>query len=157
MYRIVLDPTILFRGLLNPHSLCGRLLSQYTHRVQVIFSAQTMQVVATLLMNNAWAIKFPSYNQIDPSQVGRLLCSATVIPIPASQHRNPFVAVAIAANADYLVCEHPLFLELRDAVPVKILDTRAFITLLEAVPSPPPHSDIVNPGEPTDPRPSTLP
>ena len=145
MYRIVLDPTILLRGLFNPYSLCGRLLSQYAHRVQVIFSAQTMKVVATLLMNDAWAIRFPPFKQIDPSWVGRLLHSATIIPVPAPQHRNPFVAVAIAANADYLVCEHPLFLELRDAVPVKSIDTRAFITLLEAAPSPPPPSAIVNP------------
>ena len=155
MYRIVLDPTILLRGLFNPFSLCGRLLSQYTHRVQVIFSAQTRTAVATLLVNDAWAIKFPALKQIDPLWVGRLLRSATIIPIPVPHHRNPFVAVAIAANADYLVCEHPLFLELRDAVPVPIIDTRAFITLLEAAPSPPP-SDIVNHGEPTEPSPSTL-
>lgn len=157
MYRIVLDPTILFRGLFNPHSLCGRLLSQYTHRYQAIFSDRTMKVVSILLMSDACAIKFPPIKQIDPIWVGRLLRSATTIPTPAPQHPNPFVAVAIAANADYLVCEHPLFFQLRDAVPIKIVDTRAFIALLEAENSPPQDSGIVNLGKPTDTRPSTFP
>jgi hypothetical protein len=148
MYRIVLDPTVLIRGLFNPDSICGRLLSLYSNRYQALFSAKTIRVVATLLMNETWPIKFPAFKRIDPAAVGRLLRSAPIIPVPAPQHRNPFVAVAMAANADYLVCEHPLFLHSLEALPMPTLSTRAFIALLETE-TPVSHQGIAKQGDPS--------
>ncbi len=38
MLHVVLDPVVMLRALINPHSPCGQLLSEYADRYRAVFS-----------------------------------------------------------------------------------------------------------------------
>jgi len=130
MRRVVLDHLVLLRGLLNPHSICGRLLSEYAHRYKAVFSNSTVKVYF-LLYHPDLVAKYPRLSKVDPKQAGRLFARAQRVHIEAAQHKNAFIAAAIAAQADYLVCEDASLLALQGKIEIPIIDTRAFIALLE--------------------------
>ena len=130
MYRVVLDAVILLRGLVNPHSICGMLLSEYTHRYQVIFSEETRKALVLLPFHPLLLAKYPHLSKTDPRQAGRLIARAEKVHVQPDHSDNIFIAAAIAAKADYLVCEDPALLALRGRSKIPIIDARAFVTLL---------------------------
>jgi predicted nucleic acid-binding protein len=134
MYRVVLDPIVILRGLINPHSICGSLLSDYASRYKVVFSAEMGQALIFLPHHPMLIAKYPRLARLDPRQAGRLLARAEKVHIDLALHPNVVVATAIAAQAGYLICEDAQLLAVRDKIPVPILSAAAFIALLASEP-----------------------
>jgi predicted nucleic acid-binding protein len=134
MYRVVLDPIVILRGLINPYSICGTLLSDYAARYKAIFSAETGQALVFLPFHPMLIARFPRLAHLDPRQAGRLLARAEKVQIDHAVHPNVVVATAIAAQADYLICEDAQLLAAREKIPVPILSAAAFVALLASEP-----------------------
>lgn len=135
MYRVVLDPVVLLRGLLNPHSICGSLLSEYAYRFKVVVSADIAKLLILLCYHPILVDRYPHLSKVDPQHAGRLLLRAERANLQADQHTNIFLATAIAAKADYLVCEDRTLLALHRKTEIPIIDTYGFIMLLETAPA----------------------
>ena len=131
MLRVVLDPIVLLRGLLNPHSICSSLFSEYAHHFKVVVPKQITRVLILLCYHPILVARYPDLSEIDPRHAGRLLLRAEKVDLQADRHSNIFLATAIAAKADYLVCEDQALLALRQKVEIPIIDTRTFVMLLE--------------------------
>ena len=131
MYRIVLDPVTLLRGLLNPHSPCRLLLFDYADRYHALFSDETVRVVRILVLHPILVVGLPSLVKINHSRLTRILLRAERVSIPAEHDDNLFVAVARAAQADYLVCEDRNLLARRDQLGVPVIDAATFLSLLD--------------------------
>ena len=132
MYRVVLDPVVIVRGLINPYSICGSLLSDYASRYKAIFSAQTGHALIWLPYHPLLMAKYTRIVRLDPRQAGRLLARAEKVQIDLDAYPNAFIATAVAAKADYLVCEDAQLLAVRDRSPVPFVSAAAFVTLLES-------------------------
>ena len=135
MVRVVLDPVVVLRGLLNPHSICSTLLAEYAHRFKVVLSAETMRALTVLCYHPILRAKYSRLSKVDPRDAGRLLLRADKVNLPADRSDNIFIATAIAAEADYLVCEDQALLAWRKKIQIPIIDTRAFILLLDTGPA----------------------
>jgi predicted nucleic acid-binding protein len=131
MLRVVLDPVVVLRGLLNPHSICSRLLSEYAYNFKVVVSEEIIRALILLCYHPTLIAKYRRLSKVEPTHAARLFLRAEKASLPADRDGNIFVATAIAAKVDYLVCEDQALLALRQKVKVPIIDTRAFIMLLE--------------------------
>lgn len=131
MVRVVLDPVVVLRGLLNPHSICSSLLSEYAYHFKVVVSEEIIRALILLCYHPTLTARYPRLAKVDPPHVARLFLRAEKANLPADRDGNIFVATAIAAKVDYLVCEDQALLALRQKIKVPIIDTRAFIMLLE--------------------------
>ena len=130
MYHVVLDPIVLLRGLINPHSICGSLLSEYAGRYKAIFSSETSLALVVLPRHPLLVAKYPRLVRVDPRQAGRLLAHAEKVPIDLATVPNAVVATAIAANADYIICEDAHLLAAREKIVTPMLTASEFVTLL---------------------------
>ena len=131
MLRVVLDPVVMLRGLLNPHSLCGRLLSDYSGRYRAVFSDDTVKTLRFLLVHPFLAGRFPSLLEIRPSRLAHIFQYAERVRVPTEPETSVFITLARSARADYLICEdHPLLSECR-ARGIPVLDTSAFLAMLD--------------------------
>ena len=132
MYRVVLDPVVIVRGLINPYSICGSLLSDYASRYKAIFSAETGHALIWLPYHPMLMVKYPRIVRLDPRQAGRLFARAEKVHIDLDAHPNAFIATAVAAKADYLICEDAQLLAVRGKTTVPFLSAAAFVALLES-------------------------
>ncbi len=130
MYRVVLDPVIMLRGLLNPHSACRLLLFDCADRYRAIFSDETIRLIHVLVLHPILVVCLPSLAKINHSRLARILLRAERVPTPAEQG-NAFVAVARTAQADYLVCEDHVLFARRDQLGVPVINAATFLSLLD--------------------------
>jgi predicted nucleic acid-binding protein len=135
MYRVVLDPVVILRGLINPHSVCGILISEYAARYKAVFSAETGQALIFLPFHPMLVARFPRLARLNPRHIGRLFAHAEKVAVDLTSHANVVVATAVAAHADYLICEDPHLLAMQDKLPVRMLSAAAFVALLASEPS----------------------
>jgi len=131
MLRVVLDPVVMLRGLLNPHSLCRYLLFDYADRYCAVFSDNTLRLLRLLLLHPFIAGRLPLLVKISPSRLARLLQYAETVRVPTEPDVNLYIALARAARADYLVCEDQGLLSACQEHGIPVLDTRAFLALLD--------------------------
>ncbi len=136
MVRVVLDPVVLLRGLLNPHSICSSLLSEYAYHFKVVVSEEITKALILLCYHPTLVARYSRLSKVDPRHAARLFLRAEKANLQTDRNSNIFLATAIAAKVDYLVCEDQALLALRQKVKVPIIDTRAFIMLLETGPAP---------------------
>jgi len=132
MYRIVLDPIVILRGLINPHSICGSLLSKYARRYKAIFSPQAGLALIYLPFHPMLIAKYPRLGRLEPRQSGRLYARAEKVQLDSMPHPNIFVATAMAAKVDYLISEDAQLLAMADKIAISILSAAAFVALLES-------------------------
>lgn len=134
MYRVVFDPIVMLRGLLNPHSICGLLFFEYADRYRVLFSDDTVRAVQYLIYHPFVVMAIVNLTKIRPARVARILLRAQRVSIPddfAVPHESIFVTLARAARADYFVCADPKYLDKRDQLGVPVLDVASFLSLVE--------------------------
>ena len=131
MLRVVLDPVVMLRGLLNPYSLCGRLLFEYADRYRAVFSDNTLRVLRLLLLHPVIVVRLPALVKISPSRLARLFQCAERVRVPTEPDVNLHVALARAARADYLICEDQTLLSQCQDHGIPVLNTRAFLALLD--------------------------
>ena len=131
MLRVVLDPIVILRGLLNPHSLCRRLLFDYADRYCAVFSDNTLRLLRLLLLHPFIVGRLPFLVKISPSKLARLFQYAERVRVPTEPDVNLYIALARAARADYLVCEDQILLSQCQDHSIPVLNTRAFVVLLD--------------------------
>ncbi len=131
MLRVVLDPVVMLRGLLNPHSLCRRLLFDYADRYCAVFSDNTLRLLRLLLLHPFIAGRLPLLVKISPSKLARLFQYAERVHVPTEPDVSVHIALARAARADYLICEDQTLLSQCQDHGIPVLNTRAFLALLD--------------------------
>ena len=131
MLRVVLDHAVLLRGLINPYSPCGSLLSDYSYRYRAIFSEATRRALLLLPFNPVLIVKHPHLRKVDPKRASRLAARAEMINLPPGDFDSAVIATALAARVDYIVSEDPVVLDYHDRVDIPIVDAQTFIMLLE--------------------------
>lgn len=138
MVRVVFDTVVFVRALINPHSYCGRLLSQYTTQYELIVSKQTMQELLEVIHRPKIVAKYHSLAKVKLPEIIELVSRAeavTLADVPEvvrDPKDNIFVATALIGRADYLVSEDKDLLVLGATQGVSIVNTETFINLLES-------------------------
>ena len=130
MYRVVLDPIVMLRGLLNPHSICGCLFFDYADRYRAFFSDATVSALHLLIYNPFVVMALTHLTKTNPRQVERLLLRAERVRIPKDLRGNIFVAVALTAHADYVICEDAVIRAKCKERAVPVLTASEFVSLL---------------------------
>ncbi|MEW5986442.1 MAG: putative toxin-antitoxin system toxin component, PIN family [Chloroflexota bacterium] len=111
MIRAVLDTNVFLRALINPHSYCGRLLTEFVDQYELVLSPAIIREVLEVLQRPRLLAKLPQITQIDVVRLITLFEGAHVIDPPEvpSVSRDPkddmFLACARLANANYLITE----------------------------------------------------
>jgi len=131
MYRVVLDPFVMLRGLLNRRSPCACLLSDYSDRYRAVFSEDTIRAIRLLLVHPILIAAFPRLPRLGQSHLAQAFLAAERVPVERESDTSVFVAAARAAKVDFLVSEDPALLADQAAVGVPVLDSRAFLSLLD--------------------------
>jgi predicted nucleic acid-binding protein len=131
MLRVVLDPVVMLRGLLNPHSLCRRLLFDYADRYRAVFSDNALALLRLLLLHPLIVVRLPALVKISSSRLTRLFQCAERVRVPTDPDVSLHIALARAARADYLICEDQTLLSQCQDHGIPVLNTRAFLALLD--------------------------
>jgi predicted nucleic acid-binding protein len=131
MLRVVLDPVVMLRGLLNPHSPCRRLLFDYADRYRAVFSDNTLRLLRLLFLHPLIVARLPLLVKISPSRLARLFQYAERVRVPTEPDVSSCIALARAARADYVICEDQVLLSQCQEQSIPVLNTRAFLALLD--------------------------
>jgi len=131
MYRVVLDPVVILRGLLNPHSPCRRLLFDYAERYQAVFSDDTVRAIRFLVVHPILIVAIPPLAGVSQTRLSQVFLQASRVHVPPEPGVSVFVAAARAARADFLVCEDRRLLEQREQLGVPVIQARPFLALLD--------------------------
>ena len=131
MYRVVLDPVVMLRGLLNRASPCRYLLSDYADHYRAIFSNETVGAIRVLLAHPLLTVAFPPLSGLNVSSLAQTFLCAERVQLPRDPGDSVFVAVARVAQADFLVCEDRRLLARRDCLGVPVIQTCPFLALLD--------------------------
>lgn len=138
MIKAVFDINVFLRGLINPHSRCGRLLDEFAANYDLILSPAIISEVLEVLHRPKLRAKLPQITQLDIAHIIALFEQAQVVEPPEipPASRDPkddkFLACAQFAEADYLVTEDKDLLVLNTYVGTRICQPAEFIALLEA-------------------------
>lgn len=138
MLKVVFDTVVFVRSLINPHNVCGRAVFAHYEDYQLFVSQPVLVEILEVLHRPELTRKFSTLENLDATRVIEVLAKAQVVPIPSlpSVSRDPkddkFLATAEAAAADYLVSEDRDLLDLGEYRGIKIIDTMAFLSILEA-------------------------
>lgn len=135
--RVVLDSVIIVRALIDPRSLCGRLIFDYRRAYDLVVSTQLAAEYRDVLGRPEIVRKFRAAGTRNLNAVMQMIDLAPIIPsVPdITVSRDPgddkVLAVALAGNADYIVSEDRDLLDLASYEGIAILTARAFIEMLQ--------------------------
>jgi putative PIN family toxin of toxin-antitoxin system len=138
MIKAVLDTNVLVRALINPHSRCGRLLSQFAEDYVLVLSPAIIREVLDVLYRSSLRAKFPQISKLDVAHIISLFAQAEVVEptslptISRDPDDDKFLACAEIAAADYLVTEGKDLLVLDLYKSTHICQPAEFITLFES-------------------------
>jgi putative PIN family toxin of toxin-antitoxin system len=138
MLKAVVNTNVFLRALINPHSRCGRLLSEFAEDYVLVLSPAIIREVLEVLHRSGLRAKFPQISQLDVTRIIGLFAQAEVVE-PASVpsiSRDPeddkFLACVKSATADHLVTEDKDLLVLESYAGTRIGQPAEFFTLFEA-------------------------
>jgi putative PIN family toxin of toxin-antitoxin system len=135
--RAVLDTNIFLRGLINPHSRCGRLLSDLAPSYTLLISPAIVREILEVLHRPKIRARFPHIAEVDVARVIALFATGEVFEpteVPAVSRDvkdDIFLACACQGGADYLVSEDKDLLCLQEYEGTRIVSSREFIEILE--------------------------
>lgn len=138
MVRAVFDTNVFLRALINPHSRCGRLLSDYAEAYVLVLSPAIVREILEVLHRPRLRAKFPQIAQLDVTRIIALFTQAYVVeppsvpPISRDPDDDKFLACAKSAKADYLVTEDRDLLVLKSHEGTKIRRPAEFMALFES-------------------------
>lgn len=137
MRRAVFDTVIFVRALINPASICGRLIFQYADRYRLFLSEPVVREILEVLHRPELTRKFRRLEAVHMSLVLRCVSQAEVVDVPVipaiSRGRNDdmFLATARAAGAAYLVSEDRDLLVLDPYAETRIVTAADFLAVLK--------------------------
>jgi putative PIN family toxin of toxin-antitoxin system len=137
---------IFVRALINPASICGRLVFQFADRYRLILSEPVLREIIDVLNRPELTRRFRRLNDLDLGAVLALLRRADMVTLPAvpAISRDPnddkFLATARVAGARYIVTEDQDLLVLNPYEGIDIVTAAGFLSILEHEPGslPPP-------------------
>jgi len=137
MDKVVFDTVVFVRGLINPHSICGRLVFEHADRYRLVLSQPIIVEILEVLRRPELTRKFKTLDGLDMSAVLAVLAEAEVVnvsDIPAIG-RDPkddkFLVTTAVPGAAYLVSEDKDLLDISEYEGVQIVRAATFIAVLE--------------------------
>ena len=136
MHRVVFDTVVLVRALINPAGLWGRLVFSYFDRYRLVVSPSLVKEYMDVLHRPEITRRFRSTEGIDVRRAIEMIVRAEMFEpekVPAVSRDakdDKVLAVAQAANADFLVSEDQDLLTLVEYEGTRIVDARTFLALL---------------------------
>jgi len=130
--RAVFDTNIFLRGLINPHSRCGRLLSTAGDRYTLVLSPEIIREIMEVLRRPVILTTFPSVAAISGEKMLELFARAEVVQPKTTTRvtRDPtddmFVACALAGKCEYVVSEDKDLTSLGKFRGVRIVTSKEF-------------------------------
>lgn len=137
MDRVVFDTVILVRGLINPRSVCGRIVFLHAHQYQLVLSHPVLLEVMDVLQRPELVHKFRTLPGLDMRRVLDIVSHAEIVELPdiPAVSRDPnddkFLATAAVAGAAYLVTEDEDLLVLKEYQGARIVTALGFLAVLE--------------------------
>ncbi len=136
--KVVFDTVVFVRSLINPYSMWGSAVFRHADYYTLFLSRPILEEILDVLRRPELTRKFRSLEQMDTARVIEILGQARVVEVAEMPRasRDPkddkFLATARAAGAEYLVSEDQDLLVLGEYEGVKIVDTLAFLRVLES-------------------------
>ncbi len=136
--RVVFDTVVFVRSLINPHSRWGSAVFRHADDYTLILSRPILEEILDVLRRPELTRKFRGLERMDMARVIEILGQAEVVEVEESPRasRDPkddkFLAAARAAGVEYVVSEDQDLLVLGEYEGVKIVDTLAFLRVLES-------------------------
>jgi uncharacterized protein len=134
---VVLDTVVFIRALLNPYGIWGQIVFTSFHAYRLVMSRQTTRELIAVLVREEFRAAAPHITEIDISALLSLIARAELVEpvrveeISRDRKDNPFLAVARAAGADYLVTEDEDLLVLHSHRGTQIVRGAEFSTILK--------------------------
>jgi uncharacterized protein len=138
MPKVVLDTVVLVRGLINPRSICGRIVFDHQSQYRLFVCQPIVLEFVEVLQRPELTRKFRSLPGRDIARVMDIVsqAEAVAVPIVPAVSRDPkddkFLATALAAQADYLVTEDQDLLVLQGHHGTQIVHAAAFLQSLQS-------------------------
>ncbi len=135
--KVVFDTVVFVRSLINPYSRWGSAVFRHADYYTLFLSRPILEEILDVLRRPELTRKFRSLEQMDTARVIEILGQARVVEVAEMPRasRDPkddkFLATARAAGAEYLLSEDQDLLVLGEYEGVKIVDTTAFLRVLE--------------------------
>ncbi len=137
--KVVFDTQVFLRSLINPKSICGRLIFQMQADYQLYTAKQINQEILDVLNRPKIRVKFPQITTARINLIETVLELANHIEIKSEEiealSRDPkddiFLACAKLATADYLVSEDKDLLVLEKHHSTQIVNVVRFLSILE--------------------------
>ena len=136
--RAVFDTVIFVRALINPQSLCGRLIFDYRRAYALVVSPQLTAEYHEALGRPEIARKYRTAATRDLNAVMQIISLASMVPsVPSvAVSRDPnddkFLAAALAGRADFIVTEDLDLLDIGDHEGCRIVSSATFMRILNA-------------------------
>ena len=136
--RCVFDTVILVRGLINPYSLCGRLVFDHPGFYELIVSSAVVAEYLSVVNRPELVRKYQSVETRDLPAILDIVAKATVVQpmdIPAvcrDPEDDKLLAAAQAGEARFIVSEDLDLLDLGSYGKTTIVSAEAFLRILDA-------------------------
>jgi putative PIN family toxin of toxin-antitoxin system len=133
----VFDTVILVRGLINPYSLCGRLLFDHSAFYDLIVSSDIVVEYVKVINRPALVQKYHEVESRDLPAILEIVAKATMVqPVDTpAVCRDPeddkFLAAAKAGSAEFIATEDMDLLNLGSYEGIQIVRVEAFLLILE--------------------------
>ena len=133
MTKVVLDTVVFVRGLINPYSIWGKILVDYSKQYNLVVSPQVVTEYLEVLYRPEVARKYRTIADRDVSEILKMLERAeSVIPDTVEKVcRDPeddiFIATAKLSGADVIVTEDNDLLILGVHEGIGLVSARTFI------------------------------
>ena len=135
--RGVFDTVILVRGLINPYSLCGRLVFDHSGSYELIVSSAVVAEYLSVVRRPELVRKYHEVETRDLPAILDIIAAATVVqPVdtPAicrDPEDDKFLAAARAGSARFIVTEDMALLDPRSYEGIQIVRAEAFLRMLD--------------------------
>jgi putative PIN family toxin of toxin-antitoxin system len=136
--KVVFDTVILVRGLINPYSLCGRLVFDHPGLYELIVSSAVVAEYLSVVNRPELVRKYQSVETRNLPAILDIVAKATVVQamdIPAvcrDPEDDKFLAAAQAGGARFIVSEDLDLLDLGSYGKTAIISAEAFLRILDA-------------------------
>jgi uncharacterized protein len=137
--RGVFDTVILVRGLINPYSLCGRLLFDHLASYELIVSSDIVVEYLRVVNRPELVQKYHQVETRDLPAILEIIGKATLVqPVDTpvvcrDPEDDKFLAAAKAGSAQFIVTEDMDLLDLGSYEGIQIVRAEAFLLVLEAL------------------------
>ena len=137
--RGVFDTVIIVRGLINPYSLCGRLLFDHPASYELIVSSDIVVEYVRVVNRPELVQKYHQVETRDLPAILEIIGKATLVQpmdtpvVCRDPEDDKFLAAAKVGSAQFIVTEDMDLLDLGSYEGIQIVRAEAFLLVLETL------------------------